>query len=423
MFALKPLFKTSGIYIGTNILAKGLLFFLIPILTRYLSPGDYGILAMFEAMLAVSLPIVGLSLNGFISVKYYDVDKENISEYIGNVLFIIFSNFIIVYLAIHTFKYSISEFVDIPANWLYLIPMVALGQCISEIVLVIWQVRTRAYSYGVYRLLQIGIDIIISLYLIIAIGMNWEGRLYGIGATAIIFGIIAIYILFNNNLLSFKLNISYIKETLFFGIPLIPHTIGAWAMNMIDRVLLTRMVGIESTGIYTVGSQIGMIILLITSSFNLAYAPFLFEKLKQSKFNPLIKMKLVKLTYIYNVLILVVAIILGLFAPWFLGSFVGKSFISASSYVMWIAVGYAFHGMYLMVANYIFYAKKTYILAWITFLVAIFNIVSTYILIKYNGAIGAAQATLFTFFIYFILTWILSNNVYKMPWFIRGHHE
>lgn len=69
-----------------------------------------------------------------------------------------------------------------------------------------------------------------------------------------------------------------------------------------------------------------------------------------------------------------------------------------------------------MVVNYIFYGKKTYILAWVTFTSAGINIALNYFFIKANGAIGAAQTTTITFFIKFILVWILSSKAYKMPW-------
>jgi len=82
----------------------------------------------------------------------------------------------------------------------------------------------------------------------------------------------------------------------------------------------------------------------------------------------------------------------------FCQAFVSQNFYSAYKYVLWIALGYAFQGMYFMVVNYIFYGKKTYILAWVTFTSAGINIVLNY------------------FFIKFILVWILSSKAYKMPW-------
>jgi Na+-driven multidrug efflux pump len=69
-----------------------------------------------------------------------------------------------------------------------------------------------------------------------------------------------------------------------------------------------------------------------------------------------------------------------------------------------------------MVVNYIFYLKKTYFIATATIITASINIVLNYFLIKHNGAIGAAQATAISFTIEFILIWILSSILYKMPW-------
>jgi len=139
-----------------------------------------------------------------------------------------------------------------------------------------------------------------------------------------------------------------------------------------------------------------MIIGLLANSFNLAWAPFLYEKLKEN--NHYTKVKIVKFTYLYDVGIILLALALSFIAPYFLKFFVSKNFYSAYKYVLWIALGYAFQGMYFMVVNYIFYGKKTYILAWVTFTSAGINIVLNY------------------FFIKFILVWILSSKAYKMPW-------
>jgi len=72
-----------------------------------------------------------------------------------------------------------------------------------------------------------------------------------------------------------------------------------------------------------------------------------------------------------------------------------------------------------MVVGYIFYVKKTYILAWITFMTAVINVFLSYYLIKLNGALGAAQGTMLAFLFSYIFTWILSSKVYKMPWNLK----
>ena len=139
-----------------------------------------------------------------------------------------------------------------------------------------------------------------------------------------------------------------------------------------------------------------MIISLLAHSFNLTWSPFLFEKLKVNNYPS--KVKVVKFTYLYDGGIILLVLVLSFIAPYFLKFFVSQYFYSAYKYVLWIVLGYAFQGMYFMVVNYIFYVKKTYILACITFLSAGVNFVLNYFFIKANGAIGAAQVTTITFF-------------------------
>jgi O-antigen/teichoic acid export membrane protein len=102
--------------------------------------------------------------------------------------------------------------------------------------------------------------------------------------------------------------------------------------------------------------------------------------------------------------------------PTFFKYFLGKQFVGSGVFVSWIALGYAFKGMYLMVVNYIFYVEKTQILAMVTFLTAGINCILNYMFIGHYGAIGAAQATTIVYFINFLLVWYLSAKVYPMPW-------
>lgn len=205
------------------------------------------------------------------------------------------------------------------------------------------------------------------------------------------------------------------RQALKFGVPLIPHAFSGFLMTMTDRILITNMVGISATGIYSVGNQVGMIIGLLAASFNTAYVPWLFQRLKQN--NEEVKRKIVLLTYSYYAAILVGALLLSLGAPLAMRFFVGASFAGATEYIVWFALANAFNGMYLMVTNYIFFTEKTHLLAVVTFVTAALNLPLTYCLIKNYGAIGAAQATSLTFVVKFISTWWLSSRTYKMPWF------
>jgi len=257
-------------------------------------------------------------------------------------------------------------------------------------------------------------NVTLSLFFIVLLGWKWQGRLLGITIASFIFSFIGIFVLYKRKYISFSFNKEYIKDILFFGIPLIPHALGGWIMTGIDRLFINSMINVAATGIYTVGYQVGMIIGLLATSFNTAWTPFLFEKLKEDNYST--KIRIVKYTYLYCIFLIGLAVFIGVISSNLLGFLVDKAYYGASKYVIWIAMGYAFEGIYLMVGNYIFFAKKTYLLSVATFFSAILNLGLNYILIKKNGALGAAQATCLTYFIFCIIAWFLSSRVYKMPW-------
>lgn len=408
------LFKSAGIYTVTGIINKAIPFFLLPILTRYLSPSDYGIVSMFGVLVSFTNPFIGLSINGAIARAYYEKYSLDIREYIANSLLILLSSTLLVSIVFFFFSGFIAQISSVPSQILWMVIVVSFGHFITAIVLTLWQVQVKPRQYGIYQISNTLLNLILSLLFVVVIGLSWRGRLYAQIITAFVFVILGGGILYRNSWLKFKFNKTYIKHALLYGLPLIPHGLGGVIITMTDRVFITNMVGIETTGVYTVGYQIGMIINLLATAFHQAYIPWLYAKLNEDDHK--VKRKIVKFTYVYFAIILILSIGLSSIAPYFLSIIVGKEFAQSSIYVVWIAIGYAFNGMYLMVVNYIFYAKKNYILSIVTFASAMINIILNYFFIRSFGAIGAAQATTLIYLLKFISVWLLSAKVYKMPW-------
>jgi O-antigen/teichoic acid export membrane protein len=413
-FINSKLVLSAAIYTISNLINKAIPFLLLPILTRFLSPEDYGIVSMFGVLVSFIIPFTGLNVHGAISRMYYEQESIDIKEYITNCIYVLLFSSSIVAIVFMVSSKLIERITSVPYEILWIVILVSISQFITTIVLTLWQVQVKPLKFGIFQISQTLLNMILSILFVVFIGLTWKGSIYAQVISVSIFAIIGLAILKKNDWLKNKINLSYIKHALSFGLPLVPHTLGGVIMTMTDRVFITNMVGIDATGIYTVGYQVGMLISLLATSFNQAYVPWLYSKLKENIYNT--KVKIVKFTYIYNIAIFLLAILLSIVAPKFLSFFVGDKFDNASIYVTWVALGYAFNGMYLMVTNYIFYAQKTSYLATVTFITAIINIPLNYIMIKNFGAVGAAQATTMIYFIKFILTWILSSVTYKMPW-------
>lgn len=410
------LFKSSGIYTLSNIFEKSIPFLLLPVLTRYLSTEDYGIVSMFVVLVGLTIPFTGLATKPAVLRSYYKKEID-FPAYVSNTLFILLFSTAGVTIIFAVFADQISEYSGFPADWLFTVIIVSSTQYVANILLVIWQAQNKPIQYGVYKIGLTALNLSIALGLIIGLGYGWEGKILGqIFATALFF-VIGVIILWRYHLIKFTIVKEYISHALSYGVPLIPHSLSTFLITMIDRVFITNMVSLSETGIYTVGYQIGMIVGVLADSFNKAWTPWLFEKLNEG--GTRIKKKIVKFTYAYIVGITALAIFLSLIAPWFMSFFVGTEFSGSVQFVFWIAIGYSFKGMYYMVTNYIFFVEKTHLLSWMTFVAAGVNILLNYFFIRSFGAIGAAQATTITYLIQFLLTWYLAARTYKMPWLLK----
>lgn len=409
-----PFIKNLGIYTMSSIINKAIPFLMLPILTRYMTTEEYGLVSMFSLLISFTSPFIGISSNGAVARQYYNQENINIKEYVWNSLVVLVITTLFTGTVYYFFASVISSITSFPIKMLWMVILYSFSLQICNTNLVLFQVQKNATLYGTYNIIKTLFNMCLSLILIVVFGLSWKGRLWGQLVAVVVFSIISIIFLARKKWIIIRFNKKYIMNIFNYGLPLIPHAIAGTTMSLIDRAFITNMVNLSATGIYTVGYQIGSIINIISMSFNNAYVPWLYEKLKQNKMKD--KVIIVKYTYIYFVIMLLLAYFLGITAPFFLKLILDRKFHGASSYVVWVTLGYAFNAMYLMVVNYIFYAQKNSFLALVTFFSAIINTILNYFFIKSFGAIGAAQATTITFLIKFLLVWYVSARIYNMPW-------
>ena len=409
------LFNSSLVYGGFSLLNSFIPFLLLPVLTRRLSPEDYGILSIFVVLLAFMTPVVGFSTMGSVSRQYFKKDQIKLSSYIGNcILVLLFSSFIVFFILLF-FSRSISQLTKFPEKWLIVVLLCAMFNYITSLMATIWQISQKPHFYGLFQIGQTLINLSLSLFFIFYIDLNWEGRILGQLITYLIFGLLALLFLVRGGYLDFHFNYQYVKLALIFGLPLIIHSLSGTVMTLTDRFFITKKSGLSEAGLYSVAYSLGGIIAIIEYSFNLAFAPWLFEQL--SKLNERIKLRIVRIIYFYFVFLIIFSLIYSLILYFILDFIVGEKFLGTGKFILWITLSFAFVGMYKMVVNFIFYIENTRALSLISFSAAILNLFFNYLLVDLFGALGAAYSAFLTSFYLFISTWILSIKLFPMPWF------
>lgn len=408
------LFRTASIYGLANMLRQAVPILLVPVLTRYLTPQDYGTTATFGVLVSVLTAFVGLSVHGAIGRKYFDRDQIDFPAYVFNCMLIIAATTVAVAAFLWLAAGPVSALSEVPRAWLWAAVVVASAQILINSLLSVLQVQGRAALYGA---IQVGRSATIALGatgFVVVLHMDWRGSVLGQVVAAATFSLLSLVLLAGGGWLRPRVDREYIRHALRFGLPLVPHVLSAVAVVMIDRLFVAHYAGLAQTGLYSLGYQLGSMIGLLEDSFNRAFQPWLFEQLKKN--DPETKRKIVLFTYGYFAVFAALAIALGVAAPFILSILVPDRFQGAHIHVVWIALGYAFNGMYKMVSGYMFYAERTGALAWLTSAAAAVNILLNYLLVPRYGAIGSAYATTIAFFLSFVLTWIVSARVYPMPW-------
>jgi O-antigen/teichoic acid export membrane protein len=412
------LFKATSAYGLIGISKKLIPFLLLPILTAYLSPEDYGLLALYTILLTVFITLSSAGVIGAVGREFFDKNKQTFSVYVTNCLLIIAIATGICSAALYLFQDFVYQMFYIPSEFIWTIIATALATNILQLNVTIFQSEQRPVPYGIWIISFAVIEIMFSLYLIIAKGLSWEGRVFGQVIAAALFFPAILILLKIRGLLSFKINKADTKAALSFGIPLLPHMLAGLIITITDRLLLSHMMDKEAVGIYAVGAQIGLVVSMVAYAFNQAWAPWFFAKLTEG--NNEFKKQIVKITYIYTFSIISFAIMFGLNSFFLYKLLIDPAYATAYGVSIIIALSGGMTGLYYMAGSYITFKKKTHIHSYITVIIALVNIALSYLFILKYGIYGAALGTLLTNFVAFVLTAFYANKLYPMPWALKS---
>ena len=414
MNAARSLLGSALIYAFSNGLAAGLPLLLLPILTRTLTPDEYGLVAMFGVVVTAFGALTGLSVHGAVSMRYFDRDSLDFPRYLGSCLAILAVTSCATLLLAATLSPLLTAATNLTLPVLLLAVVMSCAQFLIQTRLAVWQSAKQPWKFGGFRLSQAGLDLSLSLFLVLGLGLAWQGRIAGMVVAAIALAILSVLSLGRDSLIRWPPSRDYVRNALSFGLPLVPHVVGGMLLTISDRVMISSIIGVAETGIYMVAVQAGLAIGLLTDAMNRALAPWLIETLRRRDVDR--DVLIVRLSYLYSLVLICGALLVGWGAPMLTMLIAGPQFQAAASLIGTIAIGYAFGGMYLLVVNYIFYAGKTGRLAAITLCIGLFNAGLSYLLLSSNGLVGAAQSFALSQAFLFLATWWLANQVHPMPW-------
>lgn len=412
------LLKSTLIYTFGSAVNKAVPFLILPILSFYLLPEQFGIVANFNVLLAILVIFVNIGLDGAISARYFSMDKDELKIFVFNGLVLSFLAAALMLLIITASNRLIFDWFKIDFKYQILTVIAALFSVVTTLNLTLWRLEERPFQYGFYEISQTIVNILISLLLVIILKRGWTGRVDGILISTILYGVFSLFFLFKRNYLKFSISKSLIKAILLFGTPLVPHALSIWLRAGADRIIITRLVNEYYTGLYATGFQFGVFISFITMAFNNAFVPFLYKNLSETDTNILYKnkLKLVKLTYVCLIAYGLLTVFFSFFSDIIIRNLFSSKYLESKEFIVWAIISQAFQGFYLLFVNYLFFTNKTKLLATITISCSILQVGLSYALVGYLGAIGAAYSSVIISIINFVAIMFAAIKAIDMPW-------
>ena len=203
-FLKSNLIKNTGFYMLANVINAAVPFFMLPILTRYLTASDYGIVSILQVIQSFMVVFIGLNMHGAVSVNFFRIKKEVFKKFTGNVFIILLCSFTLVLIISVVMQSIISDLFNVPGKWIVIVAITAFFQYLITLKLVLWQVKKKPIPYGITQISLMILNIGFSLILVVALGMGWEGRIIGLSSATILFGIASLIILKKRGYLHIK---------------------------------------------------------------------------------------------------------------------------------------------------------------------------------------------------------------------------
>ena len=270
------LFKRTCVYTFSGFFSALVAFLLLPILTRCLSPYDYGVVETFTAVTACLTGVVIFGGNTLVCKSYFVFDKAERQEYTGSILGMILIVSVLLFF-LHFFSIIwgnfLSNILKISNSLILLAIAVSVCQAFIAMLSNTFQLEKKAASYAIFMNSRTLFEIGLSLFLIIGVGLAWKGRISGIATSIILFGFIALY-LFKVRDIAICLPKKYGKEIFLLGLPLVLSHVSGWVYGMVDKIMINNLINVEATGLYSVGYRFGMVVMMVESAFSLAWLPF-----------------------------------------------------------------------------------------------------------------------------------------------------
>jgi O-antigen/teichoic acid export membrane protein len=418
---LRTLLRGSLLYTIGNFLPRIGAFLLLPVYTAAMGPSEFGTFSLMLSLSGVLGLVYRLGLDGALMRLHFDVDDRDrpalyltlgvTTAAVGGALSLLLA---VVAAPVFPGLFAGAPFWPFGPLTLVLTFLLAF-----QYVPTAWlRARELPGRFLLLTLASFASGVAATVLFVLVLGLGPSGALLGQIAGAATILVVAIAVVASMGARAFRPDL--LRRSLAFGLPLLPHSLSAWVLNLSDRWLIGLLVVGSATaaqaaiGIYSFGYLLGQLVALVAFSFNAAWVPFFYQRGETPSGPGLLR----EMTTLSIAGLAILAAGIGLLAPEVTALLAadrwGPASADAARVAPIVALASVAYGVYYMVVSAVFLVRRTAVLPLLTITAGVVNVGLNVALIPRVGIVGAAWATLAGYSVLAALTTWYAGRVYAL---------
>ena len=395
--------KTTFVYSLGYLGLRAISFLLLPLYTNLLTPKEAGIVFIIYTLLAFFNTIYSKGMDSALLKFFHDNNSTTVisTSIIFSILYSIPLSlllFIINYFLLFDIIKSTFDNINIIT---YLLIIVLICDMLSSRLMHVIRLLERPFYYLAVSCVNVISSISLNIYFIKYLNFGLYGAILALVFTVILqlFLLMPIVIMYTK--ISY-FNYKLLKKMLAFSSPFLPASIFFILIELSDRWMLGWLSSLENVGLYSVGYKIGAIMLLFVRAFNLNWQPFYLKHTNDHhQFESIGTKSIISMIYITTVLSILWPLILKIqINNYYL---IGEQFWDGGAIIPIISISYIFYGIFILQMPSIYLKNKQHWVPYFWGIGFLFNFVGNCIFIPKYGFLGAALATLLSYFVMALL--------------------
>jgi O-antigen/teichoic acid export membrane protein len=388
---------------------------LLPVYTRYLTPEDFGLIALFELLSLVFATVFSLGLTAMIPFYYVDhpagaARRRGIGTVVVAVTLL---NLILAGVVVAAGATPIGILLPSVPFWPY-VPILALTALFEPYWVIagsIYQIQEQASRFSVWSTARLLMAISLKLWFVVVLGEGVYGFLISSLIAAIVTAAAVVPLLARE--MQLAMDPVVLRRALIVGGPTVPNNLFSYGFRVLDRVILERFVGHGEIGLYYLALRLADLMRLASDVFVNAWRPVFFKEAAHVDFVTDIVPAVIRLA---SVLIIGAGLGLSLFSREILAVLATPAYADAARFVPFLAGAMVVKGLYSFPYLAVWYRKKTFWVPLLTAVTMAFSVAANLLLAPGEGALGAAGVQLMSYLVLFAGMWALARREFRLPY-------